>query len=215
LAGYTAAVAVTETLVERRKQAAIDEIARAALDLVAQSGFEATSVEAIAAAVGCSPRTIYRYFGTKEDVLFHDVPAAIEQLGRDLEHHLAEGLGPWAAVCESVVDFIAGFDVDDEHRVFPIQRMNLWLSEPALRARYMQLVAETEQVITDVLCHHRGSKPEQDELPLLIAIAATGATRITFITHTQSRKRQKLSKHLRRALATLGRGLDDEITGAS
>jgi AcrR family transcriptional regulator len=49
---------------ERRKQGAIDEIARTALELFARDGFEATSVEAIAAAAGCSPRTFYRYFGS-------------------------------------------------------------------------------------------------------------------------------------------------------
>jgi AcrR family transcriptional regulator len=55
------------TLRERRKKDTIEEIAQAATELFNRDGFEATSVEGIAAAAGCSPRTFYRYFGNKED----------------------------------------------------------------------------------------------------------------------------------------------------
>jgi AcrR family transcriptional regulator len=196
------------TLMERRKQAAIDEIAHTALELFARDGFEATSVEAIAAAAGCSPRTFYRYFGTKEDVMFHDLPAMMEQLDRSLDGYLADGLGPWAAVSEVLVALISRFDATDPQ--LPTQRINLWLKEPALRARYMQYVNQAEQVIADCLHRHRGTTPQQDDLPQLIAVAATGAYRVTILTHTPTRTGRKLTKHLREALAILGNGLADE-----
>src|SRR5260370_14419044 len=111
------------TLTEQRRQNAIEVIARTALTLFSRNGFEATSVEAIAAAAGCSPRTFYRYFGTKEDVMFDGLSERIEQLQADLEGHLASGMGPWAAVSESVIEFIERFAGGDER--FPTQRMNL------------------------------------------------------------------------------------------
>jgi AcrR family transcriptional regulator len=192
---------------ERRKQAAIDEIAHTAMDLFARDGFEATSVEAIAAAAGCSPRTFYRYFGTKEDVMFHDLPVMVEQLGLAIDERLAEGLGPWAAVTEVLVELIGRFDATDPS--LPTQRINLWLKEPALRARYMQYVNEAEQVIADHLHRYRGTTPRQDDLPQLIAVAATGAYRVTLLTHTPAKGGRKLTKHLRDALATIGNGLAD------
>jgi hypothetical protein len=87
--------------------------------------------------------------------------------------------------------------------------MHLWLTEPALRAKYMQFVLEAEQVISQVLCRHRGTAPEGDEEALLIAVAAIGATRAVMFTHGPTRERQPLTKHLRDALATLGGGLAD------
>jgi AcrR family transcriptional regulator len=202
-------MALAETLMERRKQGAIEEIARTALELFSRDGFEATSVEAIAAAAGCAPRTFYRYFGTKEDVMFHDLPAAMEQLGHVLDGHLADGLSPWEAVSESVVALIGRFDATDQR--FPIQRIYVWLNEPALRARYMQYINQAEHVIADRLHAHRGTTPQRDDLPQLIAVAATGAYRVTILTHTPAAN-HKLAKHLREALAVLGGGLADQAT---
>jgi AcrR family transcriptional regulator len=202
-------MALAETLMERRKQGAIEEIARTALELFSRDGFEATSVEAIAAAAGCAPRTFYRYFGTKEDVMFHDLPAVIDQLGQSLDGHLADGLGPWAAVSEAVVEYISRFDATDQR--FPTERMNLWLNEPALRARYMQYIDQAEHAVADRLHRHRGTTPQEDDLPQLIAVAAIGATRVTILTHTPAKGR-KLAKHLGDALATLAGGLADQAT---
>jgi AcrR family transcriptional regulator len=195
------------TLTEKRKQGAMDEIARAALELFTRDGFEATSVDAIAAAAGCAPRTFYRYFGTKEDVVFHDLPALMQQLGQALDDHLANGLGAWAAVSDLFVEYIGRFDGTDERIL--TERMNLWLNEPALLARYMQYFNQAEHVVAECLHRHRGTTPKQDDLPQLIAVAAIGAYRVTLLTHMPATGR-KLTKHLREALATLGSGLADE-----
>lgn len=53
-------------LMARRRQSALREIVDVALELFQRNGFEATTVETIAATAGCSPRTFYRYFGSKE-----------------------------------------------------------------------------------------------------------------------------------------------------
>src|SRR5581483_2940250 len=107
-------MAAPSKLMERRRQQAVEEIAHAALTLFLRDGFEATSVESITNAAGCSPRTFYRYFGDKEDVMFYDLPEQLNQLREHLDSHLAAGLGPWAAVSESVLQFIARFDSNDE-----------------------------------------------------------------------------------------------------
>src|SRR3954449_4699248 len=99
------------TLLERRKQDTVRDIAATAIALIDRDGFENTTVEDVAAAVGCSPRTIYRYFGTKEDLVFHDLPDVITGLGDELHARLEAGEEEWSAVTEALVEFITRFDL--------------------------------------------------------------------------------------------------------
>ena len=60
----------------RSREALID----AALSRFARDGFDATPTDRIAEDAGVSPRTFFRYFPTKEDVLFVDSDARRERL---------------------------------------------------------------------------------------------------------------------------------------
>lgn len=193
------------TLLQRRKREAMLEIATTALDLFERDGFDATTVEAIAATAGCSPRTFYRYFGSKEDVVFLDLPEAINAMGEVLATRLAEGRPEWDAVTDTLVEFIARFDSSDEGA--EVRVMQLWLREPALHARYLQRVVQAEQTVLGALCRHRRTRPENDDLAQLIALSSIGAYRATLLTHHGSRAGAELAAHLRRALHTLGQGL--------
>ena len=48
-----------------------DALTDAALELFARDGFDTTTAEAISGRAGLSPRTFFRYFPTKESVVFH------------------------------------------------------------------------------------------------------------------------------------------------
>lgn len=54
----------------RRPSTTREAIARQALDLFERNGFDATTVDEIAAAVGISRRTFFRYYGSKRDVVW-------------------------------------------------------------------------------------------------------------------------------------------------
>jgi AcrR family transcriptional regulator len=53
----------------RRRLATERELHQAAVDLMVDRGFTATTVDEIVAAAGVSPRTFFRYFATKEDAV--------------------------------------------------------------------------------------------------------------------------------------------------
>jgi AcrR family transcriptional regulator len=189
---------------ERRINGARAEIVDIAIELFVRDGFDATTVEAIAAAAGCSPRTFYRYFGSKEDVMFHDLPSTITALGEVLDAHLASGLDEWAALTQSLTTFIARFDVGADQS--PTRRMDLWLHEPALLDRYMQYVAQAEEVALHCLCRHRGTHPSEDDLANLMALASVGAYRVAVTTHGSQADRTFV-EHLSDALCVLAAGL--------
>lgn len=61
------------------------EIARAALELFTHKGFQATSVEQIAAAAGIGKSTVYEYFKTKENLFIAAVQEASDQWVEELK----------------------------------------------------------------------------------------------------------------------------------
>jgi len=183
------------TLNDQRKSVAMDAIAHAAVGEFAKRGFAATTVEDIAAAAGCSARTFYRYFSTKEDVMFHDLPVMLDRLRTALDAHLEAGLGCWAAVTETLVGFISRFDTPAD----ATDRMRLWVSEPGLRTTYIQYVTQAEGVIADSV-ESRCPEAMSPDVPLLMGVVAVGAYRVTLFANDLS-TREPLGERLRSALS--------------
>jgi AcrR family transcriptional regulator len=78
-----------------KRRALRAKVERVALDLFRQHGFEQVTVERISAEAGVAPTTFYRYFGTKDAVVFdyqarwlQDVRRAVDEL--DVERPRAE-----------------------------------------------------------------------------------------------------------------------------
>lgn len=61
-----------EGLRERKKRQTREAIAAAALDLFERQGYAATTIAQIAAAADVSPRTVFGYFASKEELIFLD-----------------------------------------------------------------------------------------------------------------------------------------------
>ncbi|HEY5332011.1 MAG TPA: TetR family transcriptional regulator, partial [Solirubrobacterales bacterium] len=64
-----------------------EQLESIALELFAERGFEQTTVDDIATAVGVGRRTVFRYFPSKNDMVW----GGFEQVIERLRVHLAEG----------------------------------------------------------------------------------------------------------------------------
>ena len=126
------------TLRERSRQMAGREISDAALRLFADQGFEATTIAQIAREAGVSQRTLFRYFGTKEDLVFgarQDL-AGGESLAAVLVNTVERqpaGVSAWDALRAGFSAVLAAGQPDKV-----IERMRLVLGAPSLRARYIE-----------------------------------------------------------------------------
>ncbi|OLS98206.1 TetR family transcriptional regulator [Pseudonocardia sp. CNS-004] len=79
---------------ERTRRAVRAEISAAAVSLFTERGFDETTVEDIARAVGMTKRSFFRYFPTKEDAAFAGTEVLVEQVVADLEARPADE-HPW------------------------------------------------------------------------------------------------------------------------
>lgn len=73
------------SLRDRNRLAAMDEVREVAFELMSEHGFDAVTVEQIAARSSVSPSTIYRYFGTKEALVMNSrrPTKIVERVARD------------------------------------------------------------------------------------------------------------------------------------
>src|SRR5215469_4448802 len=94
---------------ERKKLQTRKTIARAALKLFAERGYDETTLADIAEAADVSPRTIFAYFQNKEDILFREERAFLDDLRRRLEER-PEG----TTTVDALREFIASFEPPDE-----------------------------------------------------------------------------------------------------
>ncbi len=152
-----------------------EEIAAVALGLFARDGFEATTVEDIAAAVGVERRTIFRYFPSKNDMVWGNFDWVIERLRGHLEESDEE---------VSLLDALRRAAVLS-NRYPPEQlpalrvRMTLITTVPALQAHSMLRYAAWRRAIAEWAAERRGEAPD-DLAPELIAQAALAASMAAF-----------------------------------
>lgn len=111
-----------------RKLAAMARVQAAALDLFERDGFDAVSIEQIAAAAEVGPATVYRNFGTKERIALWDDydPRLLEAFTAALAE-----LDPITALQRALSEALAEVYARDRVRI--LRRSKLLRRTPALQ----------------------------------------------------------------------------------
>ena len=158
----------TPGLRERKKQATRDTIMRVAIELFAARGYDETSVEMIAAKAEVSAPTFFRYFGSKDEVLYANAqwrlsllePAVLDQPAN--EPNLVAG---WNAVIRTLLH-----DVDTDNVRLAVKAAR---SHPVLVGKRHSNSLQWETAIAQALARRTGNVPTGEDHHLTAAIIMT------------------------------------------
>ena len=148
-------------------------LVQAAFELFLERGFEATSVDAIALRAEVSRRTFFRYFPSKEAVVFPDRDARLERFRGLLEPKPGER--PFTAVRRA---FTALADEFTRERRAVLLQHRIIASSPQLTAHDAQLDRDWEVAVADALASRDASEGKRRRAEFL-AGAVLGAVRAT------------------------------------
>lgn len=159
---------------ERKKARTRAAIQRHALALFRAQGYDATTVEQIAAAAEVSPSTFFRYFPTKEDVVLQD----------DMDQLWLNAIRSAPADQSVVAAFRNG--LKEAHQQLPAElwadlteRTELAMTVPAVRARFIDEMARTADILAAVVAERTGRQARDPEVRTFTG-AVLGVATIAF-----------------------------------
>ena len=151
------------------------DIARVALQLFVERGFDETTMDDIAAELGIARRTLFRYYASKNDLVWGEFEEVLERLQADLRA-IDQGRPMMAVIREAAVrSNTYPPELLDELHV----RLMLIQSVPALQAHSMFRYAEWREVIAGYAAERLGCAPD-DLVPTCIGHAALAASTAAF-----------------------------------
>jgi AcrR family transcriptional regulator len=159
------AAAGASSLQRRKRELVRGEISRVAWDLFAAEGYEATTVDEIARAVGVSRRTFFRYFASKEHVLVETSDSLAEELLAAFSRRPARE-PPLVAIHRALRPVVEArlADADQARAIIRLLR-----ESRTLRRAMLERHARMEERLAAILATRLGTDPRKDSTPALLA----------------------------------------------
>ncbi|MBV2365151.1 TetR/AcrR family transcriptional regulator [Streptomonospora nanhaiensis] len=129
-------------------------VVAAALRLFTEAGYESTTMDDIAAAAGTSRRSLFRHFGSKEDILFAELDDLFETVQRYLD--AAPGDDPVATVRTAARMVFQRYAGDP---AVTVPRFRLVRAVPRLRDREIAMTARYQRAFSRYLRGGAGTGP--------------------------------------------------------
>ncbi|EWM11888.1 TetR/AcrR family transcriptional regulator [Kutzneria sp. 744] len=141
---------------EATRRAVRAQIAAAAVELFAEHGFEQTTVDQIAGAVGMSQRSVFRYFATKEDMVVGEL---IEESHRVVEALVARPANesPHTALRRALDVCVASLTSDPG-----VRRGRMLANTPALQIARAQKHRQWVELLRPELARRLGDTARTD-----------------------------------------------------
>ena len=200
---------------ELKKQRTRQLIADTAWRLFAERGFDEVPVAEIARAAEVSEATVFNYFPTKEDLVFHRMEAFEDELLTAIRDR-----GEGESIVEAFGRFVLrprGFlGSDDPEATDGMRRVaRVMTGSPALQARERQILDRYTSTMAALIGEERGMSAGDPE-PWVMANSLIGVHRaLVSYTHRQAlegvpnrRIARNVLRHGKRALAILEQGIE-------
>ena len=157
------------SLRDRKRLAAMRRAQEVALELFDEHGYHGVTVEQIAAAAELSPSSIYRHFGTKEQLILWDDydPQILQRMTEKLATH-----PPVEAMYLAIRDVYAQI-FDRDERLIRL-RTRYSIEEPSVQASVALQTDQLAQLVASLLARHTG-RPDDDLEVRVIGGALIGA----------------------------------------
>ncbi len=179
-----------------------EEVARVALGLFATRGFDATTMDDIAGALGIGRRTLFRYFDSKNDLVWGDFGWVLDRL-----RGAFDATDPRAPLLDALREAVVASNVYPVEALPELRiRMTLITTVPALQAHSMLRYAEWRGVVARFVAS-RTRRAEDDFIPQAVGYAALSASTAAF-THWVRNPDKDLVRLLDRSYRMLAAGFD-------
>ena len=163
---------IPNDLRERKRQVTLDRIAEIGLRLFAENGYEATTLDAIAAASGISRRTFFYYLKSKEDVLLAHEGGKFANALRPTFLKQSPKQSPIAAARKTFLELAATYETKESIVADRILR-----SIETLRLRKEALLIQAEEVLANAM-YELWPDPARRPALRMNAMMAVGTLRI-------------------------------------
>ena len=157
---------------ERTRRAVRAEIGGAAMRLFLEQGFDATTMEQIANEAGISRRSLFRYFGTKEDIVLGNLVEAGMAV-RDALEARPPSEPPWEALRAALESLTLDPGYSPE-RTLRISKM--LYGTPSLRAGHLEKQLRWQELLVPNIRMRLGAAGDYETDPRAQAIVACALT---------------------------------------
>jgi AcrR family transcriptional regulator len=187
---------------ERKKLARRRRIEDVAIELFEQQGFEATTIEQIAAATDIAPRTFFSYFDTKDDVVLADYADRLDRILHELDQRPPDE-PVWDSLRASFASVASDYETEADRLA---RRFAIMAATPSVQARSLQLQAGWELALTSNLAT-RMAADANDPTPQLVAATALAVMRASLQHWLTMPRSSELPSLVQAGFDRLGAGL--------
>jgi AcrR family transcriptional regulator len=186
-----------EGLRARKRRETLLRIAETGLNLFAEQGYDATTLEAIAEASGISPRTFFYYFKTKDEVLqYWQGSGFAEAIAPRLRAQPTEK-SPLHAVRDTIITLVTSYQ---NEKSLTVDR--IYNSSETLHIRKQGFYLQMEQTVFATLCL-LWPQPERRAQLRMIAMLAIGAFRLAMEARRNDTQTRPIAEYLHESFAIL------------